>query len=184
MSRTTRGNARRRIAYLATSSFVATSLLTAGAVLTAVLTPTVALASPLPLAAVSVDLTPLVNHAIELAGSILALVASWAVAWVAQKLAAKFHVQGQVVMADEIRKGLDRAIAEGTNLATQEVDARLKPVEFRNAVVGYGARYLADHYEDYAARLGLDDDKLVAMVSAHLPPIPVPPPADPNAVPT
>lgn len=44
MSRTTRGNARRRISLLATSSFVATSLLSGAAVFTQKLTPSVCLA--------------------------------------------------------------------------------------------------------------------------------------------
>ena len=45
MSRTTRGNARRRISYLATSSFIATSILSGAGALTAILTPSVALAN-------------------------------------------------------------------------------------------------------------------------------------------
>jgi len=152
MSRTTRGNARRRLSYLATSSFVATSLLSGGAVLTAVLTPTAALA-----ATATVDLGPIYADLAPLLVAVLVGFASWAL----HRIAQKFHVDA----LDGHRDVLAGAIANGVALAVKQLPQEASV----DSKVAVAVNYVTPKVPDALKALKVTPENLASIIQARLP---------------
>jgi len=116
----------------------------------------------------AIDLAPIINPIISLAGTVLMGVASWALAKVAQLAG----LGQQTALKQAVLDGVQRAITYAESQVGQKVSNGV-PVDVHNAVVATAANYLITKFPGYIAKLGWTPQAISDLVVAHLPP-PVP----------
>lgn len=115
--------------------------------------------------ATAIDLSPILQPLIQLAGLILMGVASWAVAKVAQLAG----LGQQTALKQALIDATGRAIQWGESQIGQKIGSGAS-IETHNAVVAAAANYLISKMPDTLKSLGYTPQSIEDWVVAHLPP--------------
>ena len=115
-------------------------------------------------AATTVDLSPIVTPIIDIAGTVLTVLASWA----AYKIAQMAHISTQSALAKTVLSGVDNAISYGQAMATADVAKGLS-INVQNATAAHALNYMVSHFPDAQKLLGMTDQHLADIITAKLP---------------
>lgn len=110
-----------------------------------------------------IDISPLLNSLIELAGVALLTVATWA----AHKYGKKLGIEQD----SKVREYLDDAIAKGIAFGEaklKEQAGKIDEIDIKNAKIAEAANYVTKGVPDALKRFKIDDERLKQLIIARL----------------
>ncbi|MGE0701286.1 MAG: hypothetical protein AB7O57_19480 [Hyphomicrobiaceae bacterium] len=104
-----------------------------------------------------IDLTPIINYAMEAAIALLAVLAAWA----ARKIGKAAGIKSTNELGDRIHRAIDNGLR---GLMAEHADeiARLGKVAVKDKILGKLGRYVVSHVPDALRDVGLDDPTRLA----------------------
>ncbi len=122
----------------------------------------------------TVDLSPILNPLIEIAGLVLSGFAMWAL----QRVATHFGISTKSALFQAVLGATDRGIAYAQNVVEARADTAT--VDVKNAVAAEAANYVTSKMPEALNKLGMTEQHVADLVLARLPqddPKPALPPA-------
>ena len=112
----------------------------------------------------AIDLTPIINVAVQLLGAVLLAVASVAVGY----LAKRFKLNNQQALNDIVQQAATNAVNYGLSQAGQLSAAGAFNLQSKSAVIAAAAGYVTTHVPDALKKLGIDQSTVERLVEAKL----------------
>ena len=112
----------------------------------------------------SIDISPIMDLALQLLGVALLGLGTWAINWVAQKF--------KLSADSEVRKTLQEALANGVTFAINKLHAegaKISTVDTRYKIVAEAANYVSKRTPDALAYFKISPEALSDLITARLP---------------
>jgi len=117
-----------------------------------------------------VDLSPLIDVLVWAVGGALSALAAWALLALSKLLGLKSDSERRRYVQDAVNRGIDYAVTRAAEYARQK-----SKIPVRSEAIEIAVEYVLKAVPDGIKKLGLDRERVRAMVDARLPSEPTPP---------